>query len=187
MKRSEVNGIMARATEIFLRHGWALPPVPKWDITDFGWGEFRKSGLVLVNLAEEEEYCEKLMLAEQNQHIPAHTHGKKKEDIISRFGTLAIQMWNNRALSEEGTCKLRKNGVDMEVPSGHIEFVPTGERVTLVPGVFHAFWPIGEYTVIGEVSTKNDDVDDNVFSRDDVGRFPTIEEDVPALRPLISE
>ena len=53
MKRSEINAVLARASSIFEKHGWTLPPEPKWDITDFGLHDFSKYGLVLVNLCEE--------------------------------------------------------------------------------------------------------------------------------------
>ena len=61
MKRSEINAAMRRAATAFKKHGWALPPNPRWDVTDFGLCDFKKSGLVLINLAEQKEYCEKLM------------------------------------------------------------------------------------------------------------------------------
>ncbi|MFM8655859.1 MAG: D-lyxose/D-mannose family sugar isomerase, partial [Chthoniobacterales bacterium] len=63
MKRSQINGIYREAVACFERHGWALPPEPRWDITDFGLDDFDRYGLVLINLAEEPEYCEKLMYA----------------------------------------------------------------------------------------------------------------------------
>ena len=70
MKRSEMNAIIARSREIFQRHGWILPPNPKWDIVDFGYGNFEKFGLVLVNLAEEKE-CG-IVLEEMRAALGAH-------------------------------------------------------------------------------------------------------------------
>ena len=55
MKRSEINAIFREAKNCFSRCGWALPPFPRWDITDFGTGDFQRYGLVLINLAEETE------------------------------------------------------------------------------------------------------------------------------------
>ena len=92
MKRSQINKAVKVSMSFFERNGWTLPPNPKWDVTDFGLGDFTKYGLVLVNLAEEAEYCEKLMYAEKNQTTPSHTHQKKKEDIICRTGELAIRI-----------------------------------------------------------------------------------------------
>jgi D-lyxose ketol-isomerase len=59
--------------------------------------------------------------------------------------------------------------------------------VTLEPGVWHAFWAAGDECIIGEVSTANDDVNDNLFLDPDVGRFPGIDEDEPAAVRLVSD
>ena len=91
MKRSAVNQAYRDALACFARHRWALPPSPRWDITDFGLGDFDRNGLALVNLANEPEYCEKLMFARRNQATPCHMHARKKEDIICRAGELALQ------------------------------------------------------------------------------------------------
>jgi hypothetical protein len=41
--------------------------------------------------------------------------------------------------------------------------------------------------ILGEVSTANDDLDDNFFVNPEVGRYPGIEEDEPPVLRLISE
>jgi D-lyxose ketol-isomerase len=41
--------------------------------------------------------------------------------------------------------------------------------------------------MIGEVSTENDDLHDNVFLNEDVGRYPQVEEDEPATVRLLSD
>lgn len=93
MKRSEINAAYRTALACFTRHHWALPPAPRWDITDFGLRNFPRFGLTVVNLATEIEYCEKLMYARRGQTTPCHTHAKKKEDIICRSGELAVKLW----------------------------------------------------------------------------------------------
>lgn len=93
MKRSEINTVYHEAKSCFEASCWALPPNPRWDITDFGLGDFEKFGLTLINLAEEPEYCEKLMYARKGQTTPSHTHKQKKEDIICRSGKLALELW----------------------------------------------------------------------------------------------
>ena len=187
MKRSEINGILAEAADIFQRHGWTLPPNPRWDVTDFGWDRFEEYGLLLVNLSEQPEYCEKLMLSKKNQITLGHTHKQKKEDIISRFGTLAIQVWDNIEKATGNEFDLIRNGEPVKVKSGDVVYLSSGERVTLTPGIYHQFWAVGEYCVVGEVSTANDDVNDNFFMDPDIGRFPEIEEDAPAYAHLVSE
>ena len=61
-----------------------------------------------------------------------------------------------------------------------------GESVTLLPGVWHAFWGEGGDVLIGEVSTVNDDLNDNVFELP-IGRFSQIEEDVAPKHLLVSD
>ena len=55
MKRSTINRVVRETRACFAAHGWALPPKPMWDVTDFGLGKFDLHGLTLVNLTEEPE------------------------------------------------------------------------------------------------------------------------------------
>lgn len=189
MKRSTVNKAIISATEAFTKNGWVLPPSPKWDVTDFGLGNFAKEGLVLINLAEEVEYCEKLMYAAKDQTTPAHCHKKKKEDIISRNGTLVVKVWSGRPdeVSEENTFEVQVNGKMQAVKEGEEISLPSGHRITLIPGVYHAFWPSTDYCIIGEVSTANDDLNDNFFINPNIGRYSEIEEDEAPLLKLLSD
>jgi D-lyxose ketol-isomerase len=181
MKRSEINEACLRASACFKKFCWALPPNPKWDVTDFGLGNFPRFGLTLVNLAAEPEYCEKLMYARAGQTTPCHTHKKKKEDIICRAGTLALRVWPGRPEREDcvgvGEALLPVDGAFSRIPAGRPFFLEAGQRVTLVPGVWHTFASASRECVIGEVSTANDDLNDNVFLNPDIGRFPVVEED----------
>lgn len=190
MKRSEVNAVYRQALACFALHGWALPPRPKWDITDFGLGKFERYGLTVVNLATEPEYCEKLMFARRGQTTPCHSHARKKEDIICRAGELALNVWPpalGSALGVPTTVTVSVNGEPTEVRSGESFVLASGSRVTLLPGVWHAFWPVSEECIIGEVSTANDDVRDNLFLDPDAGRFPVVDEDEPAAVQLVSD
>jgi D-lyxose ketol-isomerase len=189
MKRSELNNAVLRAKAHFEKNGWAIPPDPQWDVTDFGLGEFEKSGLVLLNLADEPEYCEKLMFAKKNQITPAHYHRKKKEDIIVRKGILQIQFWkkDTKAPSLNSEVKVKINGKLKEVKSGDILKLNSGERVTIHPGILHEFFCLSDECIIGEVSTANDDENDNFFLNPDIGRFPEIIEDEPILFHLMKD
>lgn len=51
----------------------------------------------------------------------------------------------------------------------------------------HAFWPVTGDCIIGEVSTANDDTNDNFFIDPDVGRYPEIDEDEAAEVKLLSD
>lgn len=187
MKRSAINAACREAAACFARHGWALPPAPRWDLTDFGLGDFARCGLVLVNLAEEPEYCEKLMYARPGQVTPLHWHRRKKEDIICRHGRLTFELWPGAPNPERRGAALTvpRNGQPFTARAGEPFTLVAGERITLVPGVGHAFWPGSVDCIIGEVSTANDDAHDNFFADPRVGRFPAIEEDEPAAFLLV--
>ena len=189
MKRSEVNEAVRRATAFFHLNGWSLPPEPAWDVPDFGLGCFEREGLILVNLAEEAEYCEKLMFAQKNQLTPAHCHPNKKEDIICRNGTLIVQVWpeNPYTASPDAQFQVQVSNKMCKVRSGEKVKLKAGERITLIPGVYHAFYPESDGCINGEISTANDDQNDNFFQNSGIGRFSEIEEDEPALVDLISD
>jgi D-lyxose ketol-isomerase len=189
VKRSEINAAIRQAQEAFAGAGWVLPPKPRWDVTDFGLGRFAEKGLVLVNLAEEPEYCEKIMYARRGQKTPAHCHAHKKEDIVVRRGALRVQVWKGKPGSgrQQERVAIGVNSEHRLVSSGSVLDLTAGERITLCPGIFHEFWPTSEDAVIGEVSTANDDAHDNFFADPAIGRFPAIEEDEPALVRLVSE
>ncbi|MGF1450404.1 MAG: D-lyxose/D-mannose family sugar isomerase [Opitutales bacterium] len=189
MKRSDINRFYHRAKSFFEACGWTLPPNPRWDITDFGLGDFERYGLTLVNLAEEPEYCEKLMYAVMGQTTPAHAHRVKKEDIICRNGRLGLRLW---PMAPDQTAEgepfiVRLNGLETQVRAGATVELVSGERITIAPGVYHEFSPISDQCVIGEVSTANDDANDNVFVHPDIGRFPEVDEDEPAHVRLFRE
>lgn len=187
MKRSRINELVRAASRAFARTGWTLPPAPRWDVTDFGLGDVDRFGLVLVNLAEEPEYCEKLMYARRGMVTPAHTHRKKKEDIISRSGELSITLWPDARLIDGEALSAKVNGAVRTVVSGRPLVLASGERITLEPGLYHAFTAHSEECVIGEVSTANDDANDNFFVNPDIGRFPDIEEDEAPVVRLVSD
>lgn len=190
MKRSAINRAYRDASACFAAHHWALPPAPKWDITDFGLGDFTRYGLTLINLAEEPEYCEKLMYARHGQTTPCHTHAKKKEDIVCRAGELTLELWPGRPATADaapGGLTVSVNGNPRPLAAGEKLVLSPGSRVTLTPGVWHAFYPSSDECIIGEISTANDDLHDNFFTGPNIGRFPGIEEDEPPSLRLLSE
>ena len=190
MKRSAINEACRQAAACFGRHHWALPPAPRWDITDFGMGDFSRFGLTLITLTNEPEYCEKIMYARRGQKTPCHTHARKKEDIICRTGSLTLELWGSKPGAAPDTtipARVKVDGVQREIASGGRLVLGAGSRVTLEPGVWHAFWTDGEECIIGEVSTTNDDLNDNFFVDPSVGRFPEIDEDEPPIVRLVRD
>lgn len=171
-----------------------------WDITDYGQGRFNSMGLFLFTLrngrlADLQRgggmcYAEKLLISRQDQLSPMHTHVLKAEDIINRGGaTLVVELYGS---DPQGRFAADRGGVvycdgirRAYAPGEKLRLAP-GESVTLMPGDWHAFWAEGGDVLIGEVSTVNDDVTDNVF-REPIGRFADIEEDEAPLHLLVSD
>jgi D-lyxose ketol-isomerase len=170
-----------------------------WDVTDFGLGNYEQRGLLLFtirngaveNLARGagKVYAEKLLIVNANQFTPYHYHFNKTEDIINRGGgTLCLQLhWadERNALSEQ-EITVSCDGVERKIEAGGIVRLSAGESITLPTKLYHAFWAEGSRVLAGEVSNVNDDANDNHFF-EPIGRFPTVEEDVPAQRLLIGD
>jgi D-lyxose ketol-isomerase len=171
-----------------------------WDITDYGQGKYDELGLFLFTVRNGSAadlsrgrgmlYAEKIMITRQNQLSPMHRHNVKAEDIINRGGgKLVLELFMP---DEEGNIDRHRevevptDGVIRKLPAGGLLKLDPGESVTLLPGVWHAFWAEGADVLIGEVSTVNDDLTDNVFV-DPIGRFSNVEEDEAPLHLLVSD
>ena len=171
-----------------------------WDITDFGAGRYDEMGLFLFtlrngSLADLQRgggmcYAEKLLISKQDQLSPMHTHIIKAEDIINRGGaTLAVQLYGSEpdgTFDENAGGAVRCDGVERAFAPGEVLNLQPGQSVTLLPGDWHAFWGEGGDVLIGEVSTVNDDLTDNVY-REPIGRFSEIEEDEAPRHLLVSD
>jgi D-lyxose ketol-isomerase len=168
-----------------------------WDITDFGLGSFKQKGLVLFTVRnghvekDDKVYCEKIMIAEELQETPLHYHWLKTEDIINRGGgNLVIEIFQGDQQGEllEDQVTLSIDGILKTVKPGEKLILEPGQSVCLKPYVYHRFYgePGKGKVLIGEVSTVNDDANDNRFY-DSIGRFPEIVEDVEPIHLLVSD
>jgi D-lyxose ketol-isomerase len=171
-----------------------------WDITDFGSGEFDRIGLVVFTVRNGHPqlapytgkvYAEKMLIIRENQRTPMHHHIRKTEDIICREGGNMLCTVYNRAANgalDDTDVDVSLDGVRHRVKAGHTFRLRPGDSITLTPFLFHEFWAEeGTGTCIaGEVSSVNDDDTDNVFLKP-AGRFPRIDEDVPAQHKLCTE
>jgi D-lyxose ketol-isomerase len=191
MKRSEINRAFGEARESFARHHWALPPKARWDITDFGRGDFARFGLTLVTLTAEPEYGERLMFARRGQMTPCHSHYRKKEDLICRVGELSLRLWPTKPEADTAEAPvalaIAVDGESCRVTAGQMMVLGAGSRVTIPAGVWHEFYPTSDECILSEVSTAGDDGQDVVFLDATVGRRPWIEEDAAAEVKLVSE
>ncbi len=219
MKRSEINSIISNSIDFFDQHQFKLPHWAYWspdrwkgkrdscreiiennlgwDITDFGAGDFGAKGLVLFTIRNgnlkkgNKVYCEKIMIADENQETPMHYHWKKTEDIINRGGgELVIEIFQGgekgQLLDDDVT--LSVDGIQQILKPGEELVLSPGQSVCLKPYVYHRFYgePAHGKVLIGEVSTVNDDANDNRFY-EPIGRFPDIEEDVEPIHLLVSD
>ena len=218
MKRSEINAYIREFREALDGIRFKLPPfcdIPAgkwkdlgheydeirermlgWDITDFGSGDFPKTGLQLVTIRngklgdpDSKTYAEKIMLVREGQVTPLHFHWNKMEDIINRGGArLAVQVWmadENEGLSDRPV-PVTTDGITRQVSPGTVLYLAPGESITMQRYLYHSFWGEGGDVVVGEVSMVNDDTTDNRFY-EKLPRFAEIEEDEPAEVLLCNE
>jgi D-lyxose ketol-isomerase len=171
-----------------------------WDITDYGAGRFGSFGLFLFTVrnglvddlpkGRGKLYAEKIMISRRDQFSPVHRHNLKAEDIINRGGgQLVLELFMPDAkgdIDRKREVTVETDGVTRRLPAGGKLSLSPGESITLLPGVWHGFVAEGKDVLIGEVSTVNDDLTDNVFA-EPIGRFSTIEEDVAPLHLLVSD
>ena len=217
MKRSQINQILQSAQAFFTQHQFHLPPWASWteadwqgqgdacrevidcqlgwDITDFGSGDFSRRGLTLFTVRNGKAgssygktYAEKIMVVDDGQETPLHFHFQKAEDIINRGGgKLLLQLWNSDGQGEKADTPVSVSidGVRRTREAGAIVSLAPGESICLTRGLYHRFWGEGK-VLVGEVSQVNDDFSDNRFY-EEVGRFPSIDEDEAPWRLLVSD
>ncbi|MEG0630699.1 MAG: D-lyxose/D-mannose family sugar isomerase [Christensenellaceae bacterium] len=171
-----------------------------WDVTDFGNEDFDNLGAVLFTIRNGDEkdtsigtpYAEKLIVLRPNQRLPIHMHIKKSEDIINRGGAdFEIKLYNTAkdgGVDYETEVEVYCDGFKRTVAPGEIIRITKGNSITLKPYCYHSFWGAAgaEDAVIGEVSSINDDNDDNCFA-EKVNRFSKVDEDEAILCPLCNE
>lgn len=219
MKRSEVNSIITGMKFFLAQHQFMLPEWAEWspdkwkgsyemcseiidnklgwDITDFGSGDFKKQGLALFTIRngnwdkKDKMYCEKIMVADEEQETPMHFHWSKTEDIINRGGgnlVIEVYMANDTDKLSKETMTVSIDGVLTTVKAGEHIILKPGQSISLKSRVYHRFFgQKGKGRVlIGEVSMVNDDANDNCFY-EKTGRFPEIMEDVKPVHLLVND
>jgi D-lyxose ketol-isomerase len=224
MRRSKLNSIITDAITYIEKKGLSLPPFAYWgpeewkhigsssseivdnmlgwDVTDFGSGEYEKTGLLIFtfrngNIRQKEKYpkpySEKLLLVKNGQKLPYHFHWSKMEDIINRGGgDLELQVYNSGPQEKfaDSDVILSVDGTRTTVKAGGIITLHPGQSVTFSSGQYHCWQgkadsPDG-YVILFEVSTVNDDTTDNRFY-DATNRLPDIVEDEPAKYLLFKD
>ena len=223
MKRSEINRALKDLENMIAEYKYYLPKFANftpeewktkgheydeirdnmlgWDITDFGQGNFQKTGFSLVTIRNgnqkmqdvyKKPYAEKLLYLDEGQYAMNHFHWYKMEDIINRGGgNILIRVYNSlpdESVDKTGDVTVHTDGLTRVVPAGTQIRLTPGESLTITQGMYHDFEvePGTGAVLIGEVSQCNDDTTDNRFNPP-AGRFPQIEEDEPPYRLLCNE
>lgn len=168
-----------------------------WDVTDFGSRDFENIGRVLFTVRNgrpgnkhyPKEYAEKLLIDPENQRAPAHYHKSKREDIICRAGgNILVQLTkaDESGFPSKKSFTVQVDGCTKRIEPGEIIRLIPGMSINIPPWYIHQFW--GEegtgishdgkrYTLSSEISSVNDDQNDNFFLTESGERFPRIHED----------
>ena len=175
MKRSEINRVVRRMERLAAEHGFCLPPfcgwTPEdwtgrgpaydetrdnllgWDITDYGTGDFLKTGFTLITLRNgnvkepdrhPKPYAEKLLILEEGQYSPMHFHWNKMEDIINRGGgSIRIRVYcstpeeafgapTSRSSRTAGPFSSRRGPRSSWTPGRASRSIPTSTTITIL-------------------------------------------------------
>ena len=174
-----------------------------WDMTDFGSNDYARCGLLLFTIRNGKpgaqtdksgkDYCEKLLLVDDEQVTPTHFHWYKMEDIINRGGgELVMELWTadpkTEAIDRSRGVRISIDGIERTFAAGEKVVLSPGESITLPPFMYHRFYAAkGKGMVLGgEVSRVNDDANDNRFL-EKLPRFSAIEEDAAPVHLLCNE
>ena len=164
-------------------------------IGDDAKGDFLKEGLTLVTIRngnakhDKKTYCEKIMMVRVNQVTPTHFHWGKMEDIINRGGgKLCMKLWkaNEKEEITQEPCQVQIDGITTIIQAGEVLRLAPGQSICFEPYMYHMFWAEEAPCMVGEVSTVNDDENDNRFY-EPLGRYPNIEEDLAPNYLLCNE
>ncbi len=223
MRRSEINAVIHEMEAMCEKYSCFLPGFCRmtpddwqragheydeirdcmlgWDVTDYGLGNFDKTGLGLITIRNgcrvkadkyPKVYAEKLLYLREGQTSPNHFHWFKTEDIINRGGgNVLIRVFNS--LPDETVDRLsdvtvHSDGITRTVPAGTLIKLTPGDSLWVTQRMYHEFevesgtGPV----LLGEVSQCNDDNNDNRFENS-LDRFSVIEEDEPPYRVLCNE
>jgi D-lyxose ketol-isomerase len=170
-----------------------------WDVTDFGLNDYTNKGVLLFTIRNGtlaqlargtgKVYCEKILVCNPNQLVLHHYHKAKTEDIINRGGgrlEILLQQADSTGRLTNDDLSISLDGVRTSVKADGIVILKPGESITLEPYQSHQFRALDSTVLVGEVSTVNDDANDNFFF-EPVGRFPNIVEDEAPYRLLCTE
>jgi D-lyxose ketol-isomerase len=125
------------------------------EVADFGLGELRTTGLMLLVYVNTDRYCAKELVLYPGQICPEHRHPPFE-------GTPG----------KEETFRCRRGSVELWVDGEQLRLGP-GEQYTIPPDTLHWFQAGEEGAVVSEFSsTSRDDLD--VFTDPRIVRAPSV-------------
>jgi D-lyxose ketol-isomerase len=144
----------ARAAARLADAGIVLTPEEREsiEITDFGLGEFERTGLAIVVYVNTDRVCAKELVLLPRQTCPEHRH----PPVAGEPG-------------KEETFRCRAGSVHLHV-AGYDEVVLLpGEQFTIPPDTLHSFEAGDDGAIVSEFSTRSRDEND-VFTDPDITR-----------------
>ena len=219
MTRSQINQIIEGTIHFFKSMNFSLPEFAffsiddwekvidnaqeifdlglGWDITDFGSGEFKKTGLTLFTLRNGSQYekkypkpyAEKIMFVQVDQVTPYHYHWNKVEDIINRGGgDLVFKLANSTPddALDMSPVQIVVDGIKQIVEPEKEFLLRPGQSLSLPQKLYHTFYGREKDVLVGEVSMVNDDKKDNKFVECNP-RFSEIVEDEAPMYLLVTD
>ena len=205
MERSHVNNYIVKAMSFYYEKGIILPEFAfwtlqdwfdiyndderlmsvdymlkrgvGWDVTDFGLGKnyittlftyFNGSPLSPNGLSLK-------YIFRNNTGSPPHIHIKKTETVVNMGpGVLEVMLWNSSGVGNSVTVSI--NSQIKNYHAGEVIVIPPGGIIEVTPSHKHSYKARGP-VLVGENSSYNDDIIDNIFDPG-VVRFPPITEDL---------
>ena len=158
ISREEHNEAVAYSAEQFAAAGIELTAEERGqiEVADFGLGDLRKTGLMLLVYVNTDRYCAKELVLYPGQTCPEHRHPPFA-------GTLG----------KEETFRCRRGSVYLWVDGRQITLRP-GEQFTIPPDTLHWFQAGAEGAVVSEFSSASrDDLD--VFTDPRIVRAPAVD------------
>jgi D-lyxose ketol-isomerase len=158
ISREEHNEAVAYSAEQFAAAGIELTAEERGriEVADFGLGDLRKTGLMLLVYVNTDRYCAKELVLYPKQTCPEHRHPPFD-------GTPG----------KEETFRCRRGSVDLWVEGRQITLRP-GEQFTIPPDTLHWFQAGAEGAVVSEFSSASrDDLD--VFTDPRIVRAPAVD------------
>jgi len=158
ISREEHNEAVAYSAEQFAAAGIELTAEERGriEVADFGLGDLRKTGLMLLVYVNTDRYCAKELVLYPGQTCPEHRHPPFA-------GTPG----------KEETFRCRRGSVDLWVDGRQITLRP-GEQFTIPPDTLHWFQAGAEGAVVSEFSSASRDELD-VFTDPRIVRAPVVD------------